>query len=126
MEKRMTELGRYLQNNEYRRTTEEEYLSPQVFRAANAWLEKNHQAEKFFLCVDCFDPHEPWDPPQYYRDLYDPGYQGIEVIMPLYHAKASDYLTEAQLKHMRALYAAEVTRLTSVRPLHEQVSGCWA
>ena len=25
-----------------------------------------------FLVVDSFDPHEPWDPPAWYRELYDP------------------------------------------------------
>ena len=29
------------------------------------------------MVVDCFDPHEPWSPPQKYLDLYaDPGYEG--------------------------------------------------
>ena len=57
--------------------------------------------------MDTFDPHEPWDPPQWYVDLYDPGYEGEEVIYPAYGP--CDYLSEAELRHVRALYAGEVT-----------------
>jgi len=89
------------------RTLEEEYMSPRVFTAAMRWLEQNRDAERFFLLVDSFDPHEPWDPPYYYRDLYYPGYKGREVIVPRYGS--SDYLTPDELKYMRACYAAEVT-----------------
>ena len=35
----------------------------------------------FFLWIDSFDPHEPFDPPQAYADLYCPGYQGKDFIM---------------------------------------------
>jgi arylsulfatase A-like enzyme len=57
--------------------------------------------------VDCFDPHEPWDPPQEYVDRYDAGYTGEKLFYPRY--AAADLYSERELKHMRALYAAEVT-----------------
>ena len=108
-ERKTWELGRYLINNSPRHS-EEDYFAPQVFRAASDWLADNYSnKDPFFLCIDCFDPHEPWDPPKYYTDLYDPGYDGIEVVMPLYSDKADSYLSEAELRHMRALYAGEVT-----------------
>jgi arylsulfatase A-like enzyme len=71
------------------------------------WLERNYTHEKFFLYVDTFDPHEPWDPPQHYIDMYDPGYEGEVVDHPVYGY--CDYLTDAELKHTHALYAGEVT-----------------
>ena len=74
---------------------------------AAKWLERNYRREKFFLWVDTFDPHEPWDAPKWYVEKYDPGYKGEEVIYPVYGN--CNYLTEAELKHIRALYAAEVT-----------------
>lgn len=76
--------------------------------AAMRWLEENYTANPFYLYVDFFDPHEPWDPPQYYVDMYDPNYDGEVVDYPLY-AKWRDFLTEKELKHCRALYAGEVT-----------------
>lgn len=100
-------LPAYLRNTELRQS-EEDYFAPQVFKSAVRWLEENYKTDKFVLCIDCFDPHEPFDPPQYYRDLYDPGYKGIEVILPFY-SEDLDYLSEAELNHVRALYAGEVT-----------------
>ncbi len=72
------------------------------------WLEDNYKNGPFYLYVDFFDPHEPWDAPQHLVDLYDPGYEGEVVDYPNY-AKVDAFLTPAELKHCRALYAAEVT-----------------
>lgn len=72
------------------------------------WLENNYQNGPFYLYVDFFDPHEPWDPPQWYIDMYDPGYTGQIVNYPKY-AYWREILTERELKHCQALYAAEVT-----------------
>jgi len=102
-----TEVERYLANTADWQF-EEDRFSPRVFNAAMQWLEGSREAEDpFFLLVDSFDPHEPWDPPQHYVDLYDPGYEGVELIHPYYGP--TDQVSEAELKHMRALYAAEVT-----------------
>jgi arylsulfatase A-like enzyme len=99
--------AQYLANQAWREK-EEDYQAPRVFREAINWLEENKEVQKFFLLVDSFDPHEPWDPPQKYVDLYaDPNYDGPAVIDPRYGS--SDNLTEAQLQHMRDRYAAEVT-----------------
>lgn len=96
----------YLRNVSQRRH-ESDYFVAQTMTEAAKWLERNRKHEKFFLHVDTFDPHEPWDPPRWYVDLYDPGYQGEEVTYPLYGR--CDYLTQAELTHIRALYAGEVT-----------------
>jgi len=97
----------YLRNVALRRS-EADYFVAQTMTAAAHWLELNYdQHEKFFLHVDTFDPHEPWDPPRWYVDMYDPGYEGEEVTYPVYGP--CDYLTEEELKHCRALYAGEAT-----------------
>jgi len=95
------------QRNTRQRQREEDYFAPQVFRAAADWAERNHTEDGFCLVVDCFDPHEPWDPPRYYAELYDPGYRGEEVGYPPYGP--ADIMSPAELRHMRALYAGEVT-----------------
>ena len=79
------------------------------------WLEDNYQRDKFFLYVDTFDPHEPWDAPQWYVDMYDPGYSGEVVDYPCY--AYTDFLTESELKHCRALYAAEVFKMSVTNAL---------
>ncbi len=72
------------------------------------WLEHNYRADRFFLWVDLFDPHEPWDPPQWYVDLYFPGgFEGEKVRNPRYGA--TDYLTEEELQWAHAAYCGELT-----------------
>jgi len=113
-EERQKAMGRqYLQNVSLRRF-EEDYFVAQTMTSAIKWLELNYdQHEKFFLHVDTFDPHEPWDPPRWYADMYDPGWKGGDVpggayVVGVKRPAASD-LTEEQLNHLRALYAGEVT-----------------
>jgi arylsulfatase A-like enzyme len=101
-------LRRYLSNVYFRRS-EEDWFAPQTFREAIRWLEENRDAERFLLILEPFDPHEPWDPPHEFVEMYDPNYQGREVITPKYGPP--DYLTERELRHMRAHYAGEVTLL---------------
>jgi arylsulfatase A-like enzyme len=98
----------YLANVQGRRKSEEDWFAPKVFLQAMEALEGVHQREPFFMVVDCYDPHEPWDPPEKYTRLYDPGgYEGKEPLNDNYGK--DDYLTDRQLLRMRALYSAEVT-----------------
>ena len=69
------------------------------------WLEENDQHRPFFVWVDFFDPHEPWDPPEYMVRKYNPGYDGAPMLHPNY-GKATDY-TRAELRNLRAHYCAE-------------------
>ena len=70
------------------------------------WLEENHCYHPVLLWVDCFDPHEPWDPPEDMVRRYDPDYDGPPMLHPNY-GYASD-LTEAELRNLHAHYCAEV------------------
>ncbi|MGA2132093.1 MAG: sulfatase [Bryobacteraceae bacterium] len=45
-------------------------LVEQTARKAIAWLNENHQEGPFFLHVEAFDPHEPWDPPVEFLEKY--------------------------------------------------------
>jgi len=105
--------SQYLRNVSQRRF-EENYFVAQTMTAATKWLELNYdQHQKFFLHIDTFDPHEPWDPPQWYSDMYDPTWKGGDVAGGAYvsgvpRPTASDLTTE-ELNHLRALYAGEVT-----------------
>jgi arylsulfatase A-like enzyme len=89
------------------RAKEADHFVARTMQSACDWLEANHDQGEFFLYVDTFDPHEPWDPPQKYIDLYDPGHQGDQVTYPQYHP--SCFYSEDEVKRMRALYAGEVS-----------------
>lgn len=83
-------------------------FAAQTFMKAMQWLELNYK-DDFFLYIDTWDPHEPWNPPNYYTELYWPGYDG-ELIRPLYGywPDAPDF-TEERVKKAHATYCGEVT-----------------
>ncbi|HMJ01675.1 MAG TPA: sulfatase-like hydrolase/transferase, partial [Conexibacter sp.] len=50
--------------NQLGRESEEDFLPARVFMSGVRLLEEcNRQGKPWALTVDCFDPHEPWDPP---------------------------------------------------------------
>ena len=100
-------LVNYLLNQRHRQS-EDDYSCARVFRSACDWLEDNHTAGPFFLWIDSFDPHEPWDPPKRYADEYMPEYTGKDFITPG-AANEGDGATEMELKRIQALYCGEVT-----------------
>jgi arylsulfatase A-like enzyme len=75
--------------------------------AAEEWLER-HYEETFFLLVDVWDPHEPWNPPEYYTRLYAPDYDGRET-ETCYDNWREAGLTEDDVRLSHATYAGEVT-----------------
>ena len=87
------------------REKEEDYFAPKVFKTAIEWLEKSVDNQPFFLWVDSFDPHEPWDPPREYADLYYPNYNGIEYIL----GRPPEDATPEEIERTKALYFGEVT-----------------
>ncbi|MGM0470335.1 MAG: sulfatase [Promethearchaeati archaeon] len=101
-------LKKYLPNVQGR-VTEWDYFPAQTFRKA---LESVMDTERFnnvLYFIDEFDPHEPWDPPKKYLDQYiDADYKGNKIIQPIYGEKV-DYLSDDELKCMRACYAGEVS-----------------
>ena len=102
--------------------TERDTFVARTMQRASDWLELNHTHEKFFLYIDTFDPHEPWDPPQHYVDMYDPGYEGEVIDHPEYGF--CDHLSEAEIRHCQALYAGEVSLVdTWVGHLLEKVEN---
>ena len=82
--------------------------APRTMLAAHRWLEDQVGSHTpFFLWVDTFDPHEPWDQPRYYTEHYDPGYSGDELMEPAY--EPAGYATKREIKHMRCMYAGKLT-----------------
>lgn len=84
----------------------EGYCAPKTFTEAAHWLERHHE-EPFFLYVDTWDPHEPWDPPAYYVKPYMPDYNG-EVVGPTYWDYKEDGITDHELDIARACYKGEI------------------
>ncbi len=102
------QLEQYLRNIHWWQGEEDTFVA-RVMRAGATWLERQRKRDCLFLWLDCFDPHEPWDPPEPYRSLYiDPAYPGQDIIHPL-PGKVEGYLTPAELHHVTRLYAGKVS-----------------
>lgn len=86
------------------RESEEDYFAPRTVDAACRWLEREHRNGRFFLWVDLFDPHEPWDPPKRYLR---PEEQEIPWIVYPRFGAADQYAPE-HLEALRALYRGEL------------------
>jgi len=97
----------YLRNRAHWKSEEDHFVA-QVVKAGMKWLDEIPARDNLFLWLDCFDPHEPWDPPAQYTELYDPGYTGKEIINPIVR-EVEGYLTPEELNHIRAMYAGEIT-----------------
>jgi len=79
-----------------------------MIRAAD-WVKEyieRRMEDPFFLYVDVFDPHEPWDPPQEYGKMYYPGYRGVLGTVP---PASTKNMTDEQFEMVKAAYAGEVT-----------------
>ena len=87
--------------------SEADRLVARTMTAAETWLER-HYRERFFLYVDSWDPHEPWDAPEYYTALYDPRYDGRQLY-PTYGKWREAGLTEDDIATAHATYCGEVT-----------------
>jgi len=98
----------YLRNRAYWKSEEDHFIA-QVVKAGLEWIDAQVENDKFFLYLDCFDPHEPWDPPSPYDRMYgSEDYDGPELICPM-GGTVEGYLSEEELDHVKALYAGEVT-----------------
>jgi len=98
-------VGRFLANTDDF-TEESRWFPAQVVEESVAWLRANRVHEKTFLWIDCFDPHEPWDPPARWDTYRDPSYHGPRLIMPMGGA-AAEWATPEQVRDIRGLYAGE-------------------
>jgi arylsulfatase A-like enzyme len=87
---------------------EADCFAPQTFAKAMQWLEL-HYKEDFFLYIDTWDPHEPWNAPRYYTELYWPGHDGDQA--PPIYGYWPDFpgITEEKVKKTHASYCGEMT-----------------
>jgi arylsulfatase A-like enzyme len=93
--------------------SEEDFPGPQTMIAAATWLKDNaHFHERFFLFVDEFDPHEPFDTPEPWASMYDADWSGPKVIWPPYtDADGPTVPDERTGRQIRANYGAKLSMI---------------
>jgi arylsulfatase A-like enzyme len=87
---------------------EADRFGPSTLSAAEMWLER-HYKEKFFLLVDTWDPHEPWDAPDHYAEMYHKDYDGRPSVYPCYWEWQEAGLSKEDVDAAHAHYCAEIT-----------------
>ncbi len=104
------ELEAYLKQMQYWRSDEDRYVAKTIKNAIK-YLAQVDRNKQFYLWIDSFDPHEPWNPPSVVEGkpaMYDPNYKGKHQFLPVIGA-VKDVFTEEELHHVRMLYAESVT-----------------
>jgi arylsulfatase A-like enzyme len=94
-------------NREYMQR-EEDSSQTQTFDLAMEFLRDNHQADNWFLQIECFDPHPPFVASQRFRDLYPETYNGPQFDWPNYAPVSGEESPEA-IGHCRREYAALIS-----------------
>jgi len=102
------QLTQYLRNRHWWKGEEDTFVA-RTLTAGVKWLEEQPKKDNLMLWLDCFDPHEPWDPPAPYDRMYtDPDYKGQDIIQPI-PGYVEGYLTPEETNHIFKLYAGKVT-----------------
>lgn len=101
----------YLRQRQNWQSDADNYASV-VISEADSWIkEKRDPNRPFFLWLDSFDPHEPWDPPSVWEERpcpYNPDYKGNPLLIAPW-TEIDGVMTEEECEHIRALYAEKVT-----------------
>lgn len=87
------------------------FATPRTFQSAMRFLDENRDNPKpFYLYVDTFHPHESWEAPKKYYDLYrDRAYKGKTYLTVPYNTLFAAPLPEGALTDIRAHYSGLIT-----------------
>lgn len=89
---------------------EEEWPTARTFRWAMRFVEQNRGSTPFYLYVDSFTPHETWESPLHYYEMYGDLDAREPIWLTVPYASANDHPDiEPQLPSIRANYAGLVT-----------------
>ncbi len=104
--------------NSVNRHREKDYAAARVIRSGIGIVDNlKRRGRPFFLGVDCFDPHEAFEPPKVYMDRFGPAKgvaatNGIAPVQPFetpYSWVVRVDLDDDTIERVRDLYAAEIT-----------------
>ena len=96
----------HYQNISWWRHEEDRFCAQTLLKGAD-WIERHRKVDNWFLIMDTFDPHEPYDAPESMVELYDPDYDGEVITYPSYGP--ADIFSKREIQNIRARYAAECT-----------------
>jgi arylsulfatase A-like enzyme len=86
-----------------------DYSTPQCFQKAIEFLDNNHEADNWHLHLEVFDPHEPFECPAKYRELYRDTWDVYFYNWPDYAPLDPELDDEEAVAHIRKSYAGALT-----------------
>ena len=95
---------------------EADFPGPTTMRTAASWVRSEAPAsgDRWFLFIDEFDPHEPFDTPEPWATMYDvEPWDGERLIWPPYvvGGRSHGVLDERQARNIRANYGAKLSMI---------------
>jgi len=109
---RLSKIERHWRNVHHVRRGEDDYFCAQTIHRACDWLGANRAHRDFYLHLDIFDPHEPWDPPEDILRMFDPkGYSVPNMSICEPYSQCRERMAPEQFNAYRARYAAKVVFL---------------
>lgn len=105
-EVQQTPMGRQDNINRLHMTRAEQQPQHRTFDLGLEFIERNADADRWFLQIETFDPHEPFFTQQEFKDLYPHDYDGPPFDWPPYREVRED---PAAVDHIRYEYAALLT-----------------
>ena len=87
------------------------FATPRTFTSAMRFLDESRAStQPFYLYVDTFHPHESWEAPKKYYDVYrDPSYKGKTYLTLPYNRLDRIPVPEDGLRDARAQYSGLIT-----------------
>lgn len=100
-------MGRQYQWNRQNYKTDKDYPTPRTFASAVRWLQDNEGMDDYFLQVEVFDPHEPFDASEEFKEMYPDSFETFYE-WPRYD-KLNEQETPEAVEHLRNQYCAALT-----------------
>ena len=95
------------------RENEEDYPSVRCLKRAVEFIEHNRDTDNWHLHLELFDPHEPFDCPEAFLNMYGDTWEGPPYTNPGYRRLDPEEDTEESVQHVRNAYAGNLTMIDS-------------
>ncbi len=89
--------------------SDQSYPTPRCFERAVEFVGLNHDVDNWHLHLELFDPHEPFDCPDKYLDMYGDDWNGPLHNWPEYAPLDPEVDDEESINHIRRRYLAALT-----------------
>lgn len=100
----------YWRNREYMNPEDDlSYPTPRCFQRAIDFLKTNKDTDNWHLHLEVFDPHEPFDCPSKYREMYNDTWDKYHYTWPTYGALDPEKDDAEAVEHIRKCYAGTLT-----------------